>query len=103
MAAASVLACGISTVAIFTGSAQAATGFVVYIDGGSVTYPCTPAATYYVGFNEGWDARNNCSVRVWMHQNANNTGESECWGPGVYKGISAPMRNVQVTTNKSAC
>lgn len=77
--------------------------FVVSLkDGGGTSgYPCS--GTWQVLLNSAWVGTSECSVRVWLHQNVNGTGYTECFSPHQTKAINRTYRNLQVTHNHSAC
>lgn len=53
-----------------------------------------------------WTVNNRCSVRVWFHQNANNSGWAICFPPNTELSPLPQYRNpgnIQITTNHSTC
>lgn len=126
-----ILTCGASGVAI-TGSAEAApvhttasvtpaaqhaasqvpgTGVIpdtinfFYIDfqGSMDGLACNGGTVYLVTTQQGELGINNCNVRVWLHEHADSSGVTECFGPHVEKPINATYRNAQITSNTAPC
>src|SRR5438132_423556 len=57
---------------------DAAVNAILYFHyGGSFSYPCTRGSTYSVNAIV-IHVLNECGVRVWLHQNSNNTGVNFC-------------------------
>jgi len=46
---------------------------------------------------------NNCSVRMWLHQNADGSGAARCISPRSSRAINGTYRQWQVTSNAAGC
>jgi hypothetical protein len=73
----------------------------------STSYACNGGADYQLPAGlpgtifSVWD---NCSVRVWLHQNSNGSGYGFCISP--HKTFAVPFlvyRQLQITVNTAAC
>ena len=70
-------------------------------------YPCNGGADYQLiqlSIPSVAGVNNECSVRVWLHQNSNGSGYGLCISP--HANVSVPRlvyRQLQVTVNTAAC
>jgi hypothetical protein len=70
-------------------------------------YPCTAGADYQLiqtSIPSVASVANECSWRVWLHQNSNGSGYGFCISPGANPVIPVKVyRQLQVTVNRAAC
>jgi hypothetical protein len=94
------------TVAV-TSSANAATVYTVLIQPGGVShdYACVEGYTYHSYFPQrAATIDNDCAVRVWLHQNNNNSGTSYCFPHGVTSFISSiEWENIYIAAVAPPC
>jgi hypothetical protein len=80
---------------------------IFYYDGGSYPYACAEGHTYHGGLPaEVQYVDNGCAVRVWLHQNNNNSGVSKCFNPKVNNqatNTTVTFVNLYVSSNSNAC
>jgi hypothetical protein len=78
-----------------------------YYNGGSYEYPCVEGHTYHGGLPaEVASVDNGCAVRVWLHQNNNNSGVSKCFNPHTPftdTNTTVTFVNLYVSNNSDAC
>jgi hypothetical protein len=89
-------------------SAASATSEVTidYYNGGSYSYACVEGYTYHVGLPAEVEyVDNGCAVRVWLHQNNNNSGHSQCFDEHTLTatGSTVTWVNLNVTNNSDPC
>jgi hypothetical protein len=89
LAAACLLTAGGAVAA--ASSANATTYSVLIRPGGvSTDYACTEGHTFHNGFPQLIaTVENNCAVRIWLHQNNNNSGTSWCFPKGITSIVSS--------------
>lgn len=72
--------------------------------GGHFTYACHGGATHIIpAFLDLLSGHNNCSVRVWLHQNPDGSGRALCIRPHSVAQIRRMYRQVQITNNTKSC
>ncbi len=78
---------------------------VTFQGGRTHSYPCSEGSTFHTGFpGRVIVLDNECGVRVWLHQNNNNSGVSLCFNPHTtYAVNSVTFVNINVTNNSTAC
>jgi len=80
---------------------------LVNYNGRSWSYPCEEGTTFHGGVlpNSIYYVINGCAVRVWLHQNNNNSGANICTSPNTAAktNSSKVMVNVYVSNNGSNC
>jgi hypothetical protein len=79
---------------------------VIFVGGASHSYACSEGTTYHTGFPAKVHIiANNCGVRVWLHQNNNNTGVNSCFSPGQSYGVSngVTYQNIYISNNNTNC
>jgi hypothetical protein len=79
---------------------------IIYYNGRSYDYPCAEGHTYHGGLPaEVQYVNNNCAVRVWLHQNNNNSGHSLCVSPHTLVATNSRITwvNLYVSNNNSNC
>jgi hypothetical protein len=73
----------------------------------ATAYPCNGGADYQLiqtSIPSVLGVINECSVRVWLHQNSNGSGYGFCISPHANVGVPARVyRQLQVTVNTAAC
>jgi hypothetical protein len=91
-------------------TAQSVNHFLLYYNteppGGHLSYACHGGATHVVPALIAMDelaGRNNCSVRVWLHQNPDGSGRALCIRPHSVAKIQRVYRQVQITNNTKSC
>jgi hypothetical protein len=84
--------------------------FILYFNseppGAHRSYACNGGARYVVPAllaQAELSARNNCSVRVWLHLNPNGTGRALCIRPHSTATIRRPYRQVWISRNTATC
>jgi hypothetical protein len=96
--------------ALSASSAKAQTTYVTLIfpNGSSWDYPCVEDYTYHTKLpSKVSRVDSDCGVRVWLHQNNNNTGKVECFKP-YYEGSdktggTVTWVNLYVSNNNQSC
>ena len=90
--------------------AQATNYVVIYLNSEPPTntlYPCNGGATHVLKGtlpNTIFKVTNNCSVRVWLHRNANGSGYGQCISPHMSAFPSEPVYDqLQITRNTAKC
>lgn len=79
---------------------------VIFAGGATHSYACSEGTTYHTGFPAKVNTvGNKCGVRVWLHQNNNNTGKNSCFSPGQTYGVSDGItyQNIYISTNNTNC
>jgi hypothetical protein len=79
---------------------------LVFKNGTSHAYPCDGGSTFHTDLpNYVTTLNNNCTVRVWLHTNNNNTGYSACAsGKHDFKvDDTIKFVNLYVSTNTALC
>jgi len=113
MAAITALAVAPSAALAATSPAAAAARrnyFILYFNseppGAHRSYACNGGARYVVPAllaQAELSARNNCSVRVWLHLNPNGSGRALCIRPHSNATIRRPYRQVWISRNPATC
>lgn len=90
--------------------AQSVNHFLLYYNtmppGGHLSYACHGGATHVVPeviADIELSGHNNCSVRVWLHQNTDGSGRALCIRPNSVATIRHVYRKVQITNNTKSC
>jgi hypothetical protein len=84
--------------------------FIMYLasepPGGHLSYACNGGARSVIPLAAAaseLDARNNCSVRVWLYLNLNQKGRNLCVRPHSTAIIKRPYRVVWISRNTATC
>jgi hypothetical protein len=84
--------------------------FIMYLasepPGGHLSYACNGGARSVIPLAVAaaeLDARNNCSVRVWLYLNLNQKGRNLCVRPHSTAIIKRPYRVVWISRNTATC
>jgi hypothetical protein len=108
--AALLLAAGGMALSASSAEAAPATAYVtlVFPNGSSYPYPCAEGHTYHTDLpSKVARVESDCGVRVWLHQNNNNTGKVECYKPyysGDDKtGETVTWVNLYISNNNQSC
>jgi hypothetical protein len=83
--------------------AEASSGYFTlnFATGDSEVFSCN--AESMNGFENITGAENECTVRVWLHEDNNGGGYALCIRQNSTAVIKKPYRQFQVTTNKTTC
>jgi len=90
--------------------AKRVNNFILYLNssppGGNIKVACNGGATHTVSAGaalEELSGRNNCSVRVWLHQNPDGSGRALCIRPHSLATLKRAYRQIQITHNTATC
>jgi hypothetical protein len=114
MIAPAVLALSLAGLAATSATADAATGSAVtpLVNTSTITFDNSPTESVLCNFNASglvahpadiFQVHNKCSVRMFLHQNADGSGHALCIRPNSTATIAATYRQYKITENSSPC